>query len=274
MSNMVIRKTLFRKSLFTDYCLLITLPLLLLMPVSMVFAAERPPRTLTVSPFAEYFQWKESGLYVKESGMIYGVGVSGGFELLERTSLNAGLDLFAGEVNYDGTRFDSRPFRSKTLYLGLKAETDVSANLLQPGSIRLEPFLGGGCRWWKRRLDNTDEKLYGYDENWFSAYGYTGLRGAWQCTTNWSFSAEAAVILPVYNYETVYLKVSQDSSHLSLNPGRRVTPTVNVGAGWKDYRMVIYYERLEFGESDVDESGLYQPESKADIVGVKLGVAL
>jgi len=240
----------------------------------MVFADDRPQRALTVYPFAEYFQWEEKGLYVRESGMIYGLGAQGGRRLFDRGWWNAEVNGFIGEVDYDGTRFNAEPFRSKTFYLGVKAETDASYDLLPPGAARLEPFLGGGARWWKRRLDNTDEQLYGYDENWLSLYGRAGLRASWQATANWSFFAEVSALLPMYNHETVYLRTSQDSSNFSVNPGREWSPAVDLGADWKDYRWALYYEKLNFGASDVDESGYYQPESTADIIGLKLGVSL
>ncbi len=232
------------------------------------------PSCWYVYPMVQHFEWKEPALRVRESGWIYGLGLKKRADFSHQIFLLLGGEIFAGEVEYDGTRMDFSPFESKTLYVGGQADVSAGLNLLGQGPYALNPFLGLGGRWWKRRLDNTDEQKFGYDEHWLSLYGQAGLEGRARFHPEGEVFASAALLFPLYNHETVFLRTSKDSSSFTLSPGRKMSPRVEVGADFRKYRLVLFYERLEFSSSDVNDSGFYQPDSTAEKIGIQCGVLL
>jgi hypothetical protein len=190
--------------------------------------------------------------------------------------IEANGEFYFGNLDYDGfiqNAYDTKPYRSKTQYLGLKGSTDLAMIFDITDHFYLKPYLGIGVNAWQRRLDNTGDRVYGYDESWLTLFPLGGLKAGAPINQTVELFGKAELRLSAYNVEKVDMSNIGGPSGIYLSPGRQ--PSFCAEAGVKVYFVSIslFYETLRFGESDIDSKyEVFQPESKADIYGVKLGV--
>lgn len=225
-------------------------------------------------PAVGYFQWQEKALGLKESGPLYGAGLETFWTSARPVAFSANASLFGGEVNYDGSKMDQTPYTSKTLYLGVKGEGHLFYPLPLHPRVTLAPDAGVGVRWWKRRLDNTDEKTAGYDEHWLALYAAAGARCDAQINPELTLRLCAFVRYPFYNQETVYMNVDKNTSSFTLEPGRDWSVYLESHLQFKQYFLKLFYEQLRFQASAVNSYGFYQPDSEGDYVALAVGAQL
>ncbi len=232
---------------------------------------------LALYPFLSHFEWREEALNLKEDGWIYGLGVAGEKNILNELPLSGRLELFVGEVDYKGARQDSTAYETKTGYLGIKGELGAGPRLHVGDAIMVRPVVGVGLRAWRRQLDDTDERTYGYDEDWMSAYGLAGADLTWQRRSRSEFFANLYFRRPMYNRESVYISTTDQSSTIILHPKSATSFFAELGWRTPKHQVALFYETLAFDESDSELSGpfeIFQPDSDAQILGVLWGIYL
>lgn len=225
---------------------------------------------------AESFKWEEldnGSKLLEESGMIYGVG-----SLIRSDNRNAFNfkfkgELFGGSVDYDGQTQEGTPVKTDTDYFGFKLEGDSGYRFMIAEKSSLEPFVGLGLRWWKRDIQSTDEGI-GYEETWSSFYVRAGIYG------DHMISGQAKVFLEGGAKFPLYTRNEPDFSEFglenpTLEPGSEVSLFAEAGLKWSKIKVAVFYEGMRFSESDLDDTynAFYQPESKADMFGVNIGLS-
>jgi hypothetical protein len=136
------------------------------------------------------------------------------------------------------------------------------------------PLYGVGYRWWLRDINNNDSAP-GNLERWRSFYARAGARGDYIFPGGQRIFTEAGALLPISNRNTADLSIAGPGNP-TLKPGRRASLFAEAGLRISKFEAGVFYEGVRFPRSPaVDVGGgvsVVQPESKADIVGVKIGI--
>jgi hypothetical protein len=245
---------------------------------------------MEVYGLAESFTWREfdaGGQLLKETGPRFGVGFAYAHEFPNHLTLKPRIELNGGEVDYDGQTNAVPPVAVSTTtnYFGLKFEFDLGSRVRPWQSFVLEPFAGFGIRSWYRDIEDNiaaDGSLaLGYTENWSTFYGRLGVRGEQFLGQQNKMFLEAGVKLPVST--TNYIddaNVSYES--ITLKPGNRPSLFAEAGVKLQIFKISAFYDSMRFKKSPTvviyDPSlggyvGFYQPKSKADMYGLKIGAS-
>lgn len=225
----------------------------------------------------ESFTWKEyddsGSQLLKESGLLSAMGASVRADIAESLVLRGRGELFGGTVNYDGQTQTGTPVETDTNYAGFKMEGNIGWKFKVSEKSSLEPFAGLGYRWWLRDMQDT---LYvaGYEETWWSFYARLGVHGDHTFSGQLKAFAEAGVKLPVSNKNKVDLNVIGLST-VTVEPGNKASVFVEAGLKWTRFKASLFYEGMRFSRSDpvtVDNYQIWQPESKADMFGINIGM--
>jgi len=227
---------------------------------------------------AESFTWKEflgNETLLKESGPLYGFGFSGkvGGDISQPLAFHYKVEGFIGYINYDGQTQTGIPITSDTRYFGFKTELGGGWNIFAGESgFSFEPFAGLGHRWWLRDITDSSSGIgSGYEEVWRSYYGRLGIRGEKESSDRFKIFIEAAVIIPFYTENRVYLN-DFSLEDVKVEPGNETSFWAEAGLKFKKFRLSVFYEGLRFSESDkVGPFRIFQPESEADIFGANIG---
>lgn len=228
----------------------------------------------------ESFVWREfddaGARLLKESGPLFGVGIS--FRHMDEGTLTVKLrgEIFGGQVDYDGQACDiwgnCFPLQSNTNYFGFKGEGDLGQKLMVTENSSLEPFAGVGLRRWVRDILSTSAAS-GATEIWTSLYFRLGLRGDHDFPKDTKGFIEASVKLPIYN-------VNAADNNISLRPGKKASLYAEAGMKADRVKISAFYEGMRFSKSNVVTTvsppyiiDHWQPKSKADIYGITVGVA-
>ncbi len=222
----------------------------------------------------ESFTWEEfndnGGRFVKESGPIYGLGVSAKSDITSALTLKGKGELFGGRVDYDGRTQGGMPLKTDTDYFGVKIEGDMGWKFIVAEKSFLEPFAGLGWRRWRRDIKDTSSATGG-EELWSSIYARLGIRGDHAFSERTKAFAEGGIKLPIYNQNET------DIIDVTLEPGKdKASAFAEVGFKWAKLKASVFYEGMRFSKSDPEIGNgfkVWQPESKADIYGVNAGVA-
>ena len=246
------------------------------------------------------FTWKEFSGHdrlLKENGALGGVGFAyhgligeGGVAL----TLTPRIEIFTGEVDYDGQACDTAgncfPSITDTGYLGTKLEFDLGGRFGK--GFVIEPFGGLGIRSWLRDIQDTVAynpfsgsavAVSGYTEDWTAIYLRLGLRGDIEFSQASNMFFEAVAKVPVYNENVAYLSdVAFYYEDVTLKPGKQVSFFAELGFRRNAFKISGFYESLRFPESDhvIEYNPFFgafieswQPESDADIFGVRIGAS-
>ncbi|MBN2539580.1 MAG: autotransporter domain-containing protein [Deltaproteobacteria bacterium] len=227
----------------------------------------------------ESFTWKEysdgGSQLLKESGPISTLGVSIKSDFANSLTLKAKGELFMGSIDYDGQTQAGTPVNTDTDYSGFKIEADIGKIFMVAEKSSLEPFAGLGWKSWLRDLKSTSN-AFGYEETWSIVYAQLGVRGDRVFSKQLKIFAEAGLNFPIYNENVVDL----GGSTVTIEPGKEVSLFAEAGFKWRNLKASFFYEGMRFSKSGVefieyagDIYGFYQPESKADIFGVRIGIA-
>lgn len=256
----------------------VVLPLLFLFGSGSAEAAPLLGGEATVYGAVEQFYWREfdpvtGNRLLRESGPRYGVGFIYHREFSNHITVTPRVEIFGGTVDYDGATIPtptkpSVPVKSKTDYFGGKLEGDIGYNFGPSQGVSVEPFGGLGFRGWSRDIrDSTatdGSSVKGYREDWFTFYLRFGVRGNIALSTDAKIFAEAGIKFPVYNEN--YASIIG----VTFNPGNEPSPFAEAGVKIHSLKVSGYYDSMRFSKSDV-VSGYLQPESHADMYGVRIG---
>jgi hypothetical protein len=239
---------------------------------SSVFAADEAD----VYGLIESFTWrefKESGAQLlRESGPLFGVGMS--FRHVDESKLTVKLrgELFGGKVDYVGQTWGGQPVSTNVNYFGLKGEGDLGRKFMVAEKSSLEPFAGLGLRWWVRDISGSG----GYTEAWQTYYFRLGVRGDHDFAKESKWFAEAGVKLPIYNANKAYFSDIGPYPDVTVKPGKKTSMFAETGVKVNRLKVSVFYEGMRFSQSSAVDAGLLgpvvQPESKSDIYGVTVGV--
>jgi len=225
------------------------------------------------------FTWEEKlpdGATLEESGLLFGIHLQGNVDLPQAWESFLYGEFYFGTVDYDGFLINLdgsiEPYRSETSYAGMSGAWDFGYDLHPADAWGILPFAGLGTHYWIRALD--DEEGYGYDEYWLTMYGRAGLRVHWHQAAGTEFYALGAVLLPFYNYEwAVDVPLAPGNEDVELEPQEEVGFQLEAGMNRGRLHVSVFYEAMEFGQSDLDDSGsFFQPESTRDVAGIRAGI--
>ena len=235
--------------------------------------AARPSET-TLSVQAAAFDWREfddQGVrLLKESGPLFGLNL-GYKQYGRRLGSSFGVGVFGGRVNYDGQTQSGIPATTRVIYTGLEGQGNLLARCEPVRHLALEPFIGLGGRLWDRSIQDQGE-LEGYTERWMSFHGRAGLGVTYDFDRDWRAFAQAGFRLPLYTVQNVDLSKFGDGS-INLHPRQQPSPFVETGGRWKLLFVSVFYETLRFDKSDVEQDVIYQPESRSDSYGLRVGLS-
>ena len=232
-----------------------------------------------VSFFAEYdpfhFKWEEKKTGVKESGWMHGTRIGVKTDIYRNIAGEGSFFVYGGEVDYKGGTWSGDSVDSNTNYNGWKVEAKVGYPI-RWNCTRVTPYMGLGYEYWKRSLENTLSSL-GYDEKWKYGTFKVGVRPEY-------FKGR------VFFYTDVYLsypwKVENrvDLFNVKVKPKKKAGYGIEAGVQARNLfklglvgKAGIFYNYDKFGKSDLKYSSvvnsyLFQPESKREIYGFKIGI--
>jgi hypothetical protein len=228
------------------------------------------------------FSWKEfndnGSRLLKESGTLYGIGGSYWWKPRGPVSLQAGAELFGGNVDYDGMTQSGIQSSTTVDYFGAKLKIEAGHVFGSADNVQIEPFGGLGFAAWLRTINDgtsaNGAKAYGYRENWKTLHVRLGLRARLGVSSQMRLFAESGVKLPVYNENSVDLN-SFGIGDVILHPGRQASLFGELGLQFRHLKTSLFYDGMRFSRSDDEQAGgyiVYQPRSTADLIGLRLGV--
>ncbi len=217
----------------------------------------------------EYFHWREEfggADFVNEDGLLLTLGYQ---RRLGPERYRA--EVFGGTMHYDGgAQFEdgsTEPLRSKTGYLGARAEYDF---LFEPAWLpRSSLLIGLGTRFWFRDLrDGLTESgvpVLGYQETWWTIYPYLGVetRRGGGGRPELFLSSRIGCTAITYEHATFFDAV--------LYPKTGLTGQLEVGIRGHHFFCSAISEVFAWRQSSVARGAL-QPESTLFTVGLKAGV--
>lgn len=234
------------------------------------------------------FTWKEydgGRELLKEDGALFGVGYAGRYTFMGFLTVRPRAEIFGGQVDYDGQTQDGIPAQTDTDYAGVKTEGDVGFRWGDPQKATVEPFVGLGWRYWVRDIQDATINggngipifISGTTERWSTLYGRLGLRGDIVFTDTVRMFLEGTVKLPIDNEEVAEdVCTNYGCDDVDLEPGKRVSYYAELGLKASMFKVSAFYEGLRFSKSDtvaIPGAIIWQPESKANIYGVNIGVS-
>ena len=150
--------------------------------------AERPlenNRRLNFGLLLQDYKWAEyadnGNKLLEESGNIYSLAFDFESEkmMINMIGWRSGVNLFFGEVDYDGQTWTELPVKTDVLYIGTKLFCDAVLEYRLKYGLMLKPFAGLGGEFWLRDLDDTKtsdgDPVRGAEEWWGCVYGRIGF---------------------------------------------------------------------------------------------------
>ena len=249
------------------------------------WAQQAEPLSFRFYGLAEQYEWKETlegRQVVKESGPVFGVG--GELDLSFAPLSFEGIGEFtAGDLDYDGELVledgSTVPAESTTAYTSVKLEARLAAALNPAAPAAFKVYGGIGMRGWQRSLDTSlsDDELgrFGYEEMWGSVYGIAGCAVEADAGNGSKWFGRVEARLPVDDSLEVDMSNVGGPDSVDLEPKGNTTIYGEAGlkSGW--LFLAAFAETLDFDQSEMVDAGnvlVFQPESKATIIGGKLGV--
>jgi hypothetical protein len=118
---------------------------------------------------------------------------------------------------------------------------------------------------WLRRIDPDGNA--GYDERWLPFYFKVGVELVPKADRGWIGGVGLKV--PFYTVQTVD-RGNFGGGEVTLNPKPGISPYLEVGYQVKSSSAALYFDSYWFKESNPN-GGIFQPDSKAFQIGVRLG---
>ena len=224
------------------------------------------------------FTWAEYDVngaeLLTESGPHVVIGAKTRAALTEALTVQLKGELFGGNVDYDGQDIQTKmPVVSDANYSGFTGEVDVGLKVIASQRSALEPFAAIGLRWWKREVEDVSF-IAGFLEKWSTVYTRLGIRGDHAYAEDFRIFAEGGIKSPLSIKNKVDL-TDRGLSDVTLKPGNKPSYFAEVGVKRKTMMASFYYEGMRFSRSNakpIPGDLIWQPESEADLFGLRLGV--
>ena len=232
--------------------------------------------------YAANFEWEEhfaGTKVVDESGPFFGIGLAFDDQLASHLLLLGRGDFFIGQVNYDGglqnEQGDIIPYASDSSYGGFHAQMALGVPFaFRHTSPRILPFAGFAGGSWLRSLDtklsDSDLGTHGYEESWSFLATALGLALDIPITPTHHLFAAGQVNFPIWN------KIRADLSNVGgpdesiVRPKRETGFEAEGGFASAHISFSVFFLAQDFGESDVNDDGFFQPDSSARMLGARL----
>lgn len=282
------------KKIFDVLVILILLTLIL--PVNFSNAGDsglnidigRPKRIRDVEIYGlvENFVWQERDngeKLLEENGWLGGVGITGKLYSGSHEIIAARGEISSGKTIYDGSIQSGDKAITTTDYIGMKLEADHVFHRGLGQGVFIEPYVGGGYRWWLRDISDgvtvNGDTATGYAELWQTLYLRAGMRGDKRLRNNLTLISSIGLSLPFYTTNKVMMNgIDMASPDFTLNPGGKISLNADAGISMNRIKILLFYDQMRFSRSDSVSIGgglyFYQPESRADIFGVRIGAEL
>lgn len=241
--------------------------------------------TTVVYGKVESFTWKEhvaGRKLLEESGKLYGIGMLYTNDAKSVLGFKGRAELFGGTVDYDGHVMniltgELTPSKTDTSYLGVKLEGDIGYRHTAITNFVVEPFAGLGYHGWRRDIKDSfvpalGVTAFGPNEVFHTIYGRLGARGNYKIAEKTNIFLEGGAKLPIWNKQLAEI---QPGYVVTLKPDRQIAAFAEVGIQHKRLKASLYYEGVRFGQSPKVETAIglvFQPESKADMFGARVGI--
>jgi len=230
-----------------------------------------------VYAFAEDIKWREffhGAQALEENGDRRGAGAMATFDSGSSVYRLKG-EYFEGTGDVQGVS-GGFPWTTELREYGVKLEVDGGWRI-PIGRASIVPNMGLGYRWWRRDYENSPTNA-GWLEKWHTVYFKLGALAEYDIGGGGGIVpyAEAAVRIGVFNNN----EMDYNGAEISTNPGGRITPYAEAGLKLSILKAAVYYERIEFAQSDPVPApglpagwGLVQMEVRANIYGARVGLS-
>jgi hypothetical protein len=238
-------------------------------------ASENPEKNI-FEPYVAVndYWWKETidGLQLmKETGTLYAAGFMYTHIFDNQMTLKPAIEVFGGDVDYDGATQAGVPVKSTTKYFGFKLWGDVGYQFSVGRSSSVEPFAGLAVWTWSRTVQDATAAdgtpAFGYTEDWTTFFARLGVRGEAALSGSVRWFAEGGMKLPIYNENYAHI-----DNGITLEPGRQVAFFAETGIAIHSFKASVTYDQQRYSQSNSSQ-GWIQPESKSDQYGLKIGWA-
>jgi len=223
----------------------------------------------------EQFDWDETvdnAPFVGESGERFGLGILYAWDHSPSSLITFRAEGYLGTVDYDGGlqtinpdgSVDITPATGDTGYGGARLELLWHYKLQQRGSAYgILPYIGLGYHGWNRELKGEG----GYTESWNDIYLPIGvsLGGQLGNAFYWAWFADLAVAVPLFTDEQF------NDGTRSVEPEPQIGYVAELGLRRSRLSASVYYRDFSFEASPVNRDGVYQPESEANTLGLRIG---
>lgn len=224
-----------------------------------------------------WFEWREysGGKILEEDGWIHRTSISATVEK-SRFFIAPEFNLYAGSVDYKGQTMAGTKVSTDTSYYGFEASVKGGYSFCL-GRIEVPTYVGLGYEKWRRNLESIPG-AFGYAEKWNQLYTVIGVAPYWYIGKGYYVFGDLYVKRPLdIKNKVSYFDVTVDPEEV-WNYG------VEFGIGVKpllkrhmEGKISLFYEREKFDKSDPEYSTtiqdyVYQPDSKREKFGVKLGI--
>ena len=226
-----------------------------------------------------YFSWTETvenSAFIREKGIMTAVGVSYSGNLGWLLDGKGLIEIWGGNVNYDGYRVeDWSSFKTNTVYIGTREELYAMLKLPVMAGLTAGPLVGGGHKYWNRSRSSED---------WNTFYGRIGGRAEYDTQVGRIF-AEGGLSIPFYT--TIQTDWSDYGyKNFEAKPKGRLATFAESGIKiGKHLSISAYFEEMNFGQSDKValkrvnapsgvvqlNSNAFQPDSDSWTAGLRVG---
>jgi hypothetical protein len=201
-------------------------------------------------------------------GILYGLGAMGKWDLYSNLTLKIVTET-------KGNRFDGnfnvlmiREFDQDVEFLMIKVSSDIGYKFKIVDSLLVEPFFGFGYRRWLRDVEESSE-FPGYTQIWRSHYGKIGLETEYTLSEVLKWYLNGGAIIPIQSR----MKMDKEGKTGRVNFNSIPSGFGEIGILYKKLELGIYFESIRFPASrDTNYYGYRQPKSKADMLGIKIGI--
>jgi hypothetical protein len=220
---------------------------------------------------AEHFKWKETTQpAVKETGLRWALDLTWFQSREPGASAEYNLRFYAGNVDYNGAfLFTGTPASDETRYRGFTNELRLVYRMEQSPV----DFVGGlGWDHWSRKFSSNQQ-----EETWDIVYAKLGA--SYNATAKQGPLASAGLKYPVWTRENAHLTQLGFDSNPRLHPGRSLSFYGTLGYRFNpSWDVMAFYDSFRFKRSDVEfvsvggvpAGGVLQPESRMDVIGLKV----
>ncbi|MEM1672951.1 MAG: hypothetical protein QXX12_02590 [Nanopusillaceae archaeon] len=229
-----------------------------------------------------YFKWTEKENDIKlltEKGWLNKgkIGIKIGTHYYVKPSFT----IYGGDIKYDGGSWDGEKVKSRTNYSGY--EVALAGGVEKKiGKTTIDAYIKTGVERWKRSIESNlseeDTLVIGYGEKWKMWYWQVGIAPYYESSNNISLFGNLYVKRPFK------VKNEVEIFDVEVEPGKKWNYGAEIGVEIKNMikqkvngKIAFFYEEEKFGKSDLKYSNvidlyLYQPESKRQQYGIKLGI--